>query len=111
MGKSQREKGGRGERKVLNDWLRSIWPDAHRNRNQFTDKRGKDLEGTGNLWVQVKHYKSDAPLSKLDECDPDNGKIAVLFSVPTDRKKRAKVCLYADDFLRIIQDIGVVYDD
>jgi len=110
MGKMQRDKGGRGERKVLNDWLRSIWPDAQRNRNQFTDKRGKDLEGTGKLWVQVKHYKSDAPLSKLDECDPDSGYIPVLFSVPTDRKKRAKVSLYADDFVKLLKDIGEAYD-
>ena len=112
MSKAQRDKGKRGERIAVH-YLRKVFPDAARDLNDVYAKSGVDLTNTGALLVQVKHYKKHAPISKLYEVqfEPNSDKIPVLFSLPTDRKERDTVTLYVDDFIRILEDIGVVYND
>ena len=110
MGKSQRDKGKRGERLTVNA-LQAIFPDAARDLNDAYAQRGIDLIHTGNLAVQVKHYKNHAPISKLNEIVPGDGEIPVLVSWPTNRKDGPVVALGLSDFIKILDDIGVAYND
>jgi len=53
MGKSQRDKGKRGEY-IARDWLKHIWPSAKRGANQSrAGNEAADVEGTP-FWVEVK---------------------------------------------------------
>ena len=110
MAKSQRDKGKRGERLVV-DALRPVFPDAARDLNDVYAKRGIDLIHTGKLAVQVKHYRNHAPISKLNEIVPGDGEIPVMVSWPTNRKDGPVVVLSLDDFTRILEDVGVAYDE
>jgi len=110
MGKSQRSKGQRGELKAC-ELLRRIFPAVTRDLNDVNEERGIDLKGTHKLAVQVKHYKKHVPFSKYKEIKPNSDEIAVLMSIPTDRKSIPMVALSVKDFLAILEDVGVVYDD
>ena len=110
MSRAQRDKGKRGEQMVVKA-LRPYFPTVGRDLNDVYAKRGIDLVNTGNLAVQVKHYANHVPLSKLAEVVPGPGQIPVLVSWPTDGKNKPLVALALDDFLRIIGDVGVVYDE
>lgn len=109
MSKTQRDKGKRGELKAA-AILRRVFPDVARDLNDVNAGRGIDLLETGNLAVQVKHYANHAPISKLAEVVPVNGQIPVLMSLPTNRRDRPVVVLYAEDFVRILEDIGEAYE-
>ena len=109
MSKAQRAKGQRGERKAA-EALRAVFPDAARDLNDVYAGRGIDLTNTGRLAVQVKHYATHAPISKLAEVKPANGQIPVLISWPTARGSQPAVVLALDDFVRILSDVGEAYE-
>jgi hypothetical protein len=56
MGKSQRDKGKRGERECVN-WIKEIYPDARRSANQSGGAAQPDVDGTP-YWVECKSGKS-----------------------------------------------------
>ena len=112
MSASQRKKGQRGENNVCKAYKQlGIFPDARRNLNDFNEARGIDLAETGNLAHQIKHYKNHVSISKINEIKPTGNQIPVLISWPTNRKDKPTVTVFFDDWLRILDDIGVVYDD
>ena len=108
MGKSQRDKGKRGERLACSK-LREVFPFVGRDLNDIYNKQGIDLVNTENLGIQVKHFVNHASLSKLNEVKPRDGRIPVLISWPTNRKDAPAVVLSLDDFITILNDIGVVF--
>jgi len=55
MGKSQREKGARGEREVANMFKIFGWHKAKRELSQYQQSSGRDLSGTQPFCVQVKN--------------------------------------------------------
>jgi len=110
MSKAQRDKGKRGEQKAVHI-LRPAFPDAARDLNDVYAKEGVDLTHTGRLAVQVKHYATHAPISRIEEVKPSDGRLPVLMSIPTDRKSRPTVTMYAEEFVQILCDIGLAYED
>ncbi len=111
MGKSQRDKGKRGERLAV-QILRPAFPNAARDLNDVYAKRGIDLIHTGRLDVQVKHYSGHVPINKYNEIIAGEGRIAVLISIPTHSPdSKPMVVLSAEDFLDILQDVGIVYNE
>jgi hypothetical protein len=106
MAKFSRDKGKRGERLVVQQ-LKPLFPGAARDLNDVYAERGIDLTNTGNLAVQVKHYKNHVPFSKFKEIVPDENQIPVLVSWPTNRKDEPMVALRLSDFIAILQDITI----
>lgn len=60
------------------------------------------------LRLQCKAYKKYAPISKIFEIQASDG-IPVL--VTKGDRLPPVVCLFESDFLDIIEDVGVVYED
>jgi len=106
-GKLSRNKGHGYERDIAKR-LRNLFPKARRQLEYHTeDAKGIDLQNTGNLRIQCKRYKDYCPISKIEEVR-GNG-IAVL--ITKGDHKRDVACLYLDDFINILEDIGVVYEN
>lgn len=109
MGKLSRTKGHSYEREVARD-LRETgnFPDAKRKLEyQESECIGIDIENAGSLDIQCKRLKKYAPITKIEEIHPMQGRIPVL--VTKADHKRSVACLYWEDFLEILKDIGVVY--
>ena len=107
MGKSQRDKGNRGEQQVVNILKRAGFDDATRNYADKVDGQGVDVFA-GNLLIQVKNYKKHAPLSKYDEIKRSDGFKAL---VTKGNRKPWMIALSLEDFLTIINDVVLVWDD
>jgi len=107
MSKFSRDKGKRGELKVCNI-LRPTFPNVGRHLEFQADEAalGKDLKNTDNLDIQVKNYAKHVSVSKLKEVNGTG--IPILWSMAN--REKDIIVLYADDFLKIINDIGVVYN-
>lgn len=105
MGKSQRTKGHSYERAVAKR-LRHIFPEAAR-QMEYQVSSGIDLANTGNLAIQCKRYKGYAPISKINEVETKNGRIPVL--ITKGDRLPDMVVLSLDDFIKILEDIGVAY--
>ncbi len=104
---NSRNKGHSYEREVVR-LLRRVFDTCERSQEGSSfDRNGVDIIGTGSLRIQCKRGRKYAPISKIDEIKIEG--ISVLWT-KGDRKKDV-VCLYAEDFLKIIQDIGVIYED
>lgn len=107
-GINARRKGLQYEREVVS-LLKSVFMDCERTQEgDSLDRAGVDIRGTGSLRVQCKRGRGYAPINKIEEVRCSHG-IPVLWT-KADRK-RSVVCLYEDDFLRIIKDIGVIFDE
>lgn len=106
-GRHSRTKGHSYEREIVNK-LKPLFPNAKRHlESQAVEAlKGIDLEHTGALKIQCKRLKNYAPINKLEEVNVSG--IPVLVT-KGDRKKDV-VCLYLDDFIKILEDIGIVYD-
>lgn len=101
-GKVSRNKGQRGERKVR-DKLRKLFPDCERELNDFQGDLGIDLRNTGKLSVQVKHFKTHASFSKIQEIKNPRGSYPLLVSWPTNPGTgKPMVAMYLDDFLEVV---------
>jgi hypothetical protein len=109
MGKMQRTKGHAYEREIAKA-LRRIFPDAQRNitESRGGEKNGIDLENTGRLAIQCKRYAKYAPIQKIKEV-PDGDHIPAL--VTRGDNKRTVICLYLDDFIDILEDVGTAYNE
>ena len=103
---NSRTKGHSYERHIVKQ-LREIFPDCERSQEgDSLDRAGVDLRGTGNLNIQAKRGRNYAPITKIEEVKVTDG-IPVLWTKGD--RKREVVAMYADDFVKILKDIGEVF--
>jgi len=109
-GKGARNKGLNFEREIAKQLREeNIFPNAKRHlESQLSECKGFDLDHTGNLKIQLKRNKKYCSISKLQEVQTEQGDIPMLLS-KGDHMEPVAV-LYWKDFLRIIKDIGEVYE-
>lgn len=105
MSKLSRTKGHSFERDVARR-LHPIFPDARR-QLEYQEGLGIDLTNTGNLAIQCKRYKKYVNPSMIEEV-PEGDHIPVLIT-QADRKKPI-ACLYLDDLIKILADVGEAYE-
>ena len=108
MGLRSRRKGHGYERTIAKQ-LRDegIFPEAQRQLEyQAHNAKGVDLENTGKLRIQIKRYKRYVNPSRIEEIKEEGIRALVTKA----DNKPAIVCLYWEDFLKIIKDIGEVYE-
>ena len=106
-GARSRTKGHSFERHIVNK-IKHLFPDIERVKaGDRLDLSGVDFRGSGRLLIQAKRNKSYASIRKIQEIKPTNG-IPVLWTKGD--REREIVCLYADDFIKILEDIGIVYE-
>ena len=107
-GRHAKQKGKRGEAEARDDF-KPAYPGCERvEPGGSIDRRGIDLHSTGSLRVQVKRNAKYCSVRKIEEVQCLENEIPVLWT-RGDRQK-AIVCLYAEDFVKILTDIGVAYD-
>ena len=106
MSAYQRTKGHGYEREVARA-LREIFPHVEREWEAHTGK-GYDLRNTGTLRIQCKRGKQYAPITKINEVPLSLDTIACL--VTRGDNTESVICLYLEDFIKMLNDIGVVYD-
>ena len=105
-GALSRRKGLRYEREIA-ERLRALFPSARRNVTEAQQGgQGVDLVGTGRLAVQCKRGRKYAPVARIEEI---NGAGVPVLITRGDRT-RDVACLYLDDLLAILGDVGIVYD-
>jgi len=105
-GKASRVKGLSFERWVANE-LKHIFPKAKRHLEfQFQECSGFDIDNTGKLKIQCKAYKDYAPISKIEEVKESGIPCLV---TKGDRKPPMIVLPFAE-FIKIIEDIGYLYE-
>lgn len=106
-GKRSRKKGHDFERECAKK-LRRLYPGAQRNLEyQSNNCYGVDIAGTGRLRVQCKRHRNYSPIGAIEEIRTSG--LPVLLTKGD--RKRTVACLYFDDLLSILEDIGVVYED
>ena len=88
--------------------MRPLFPAIERAWESHHGK-GYDLTNAGNLDIQCKRRKSSVPISMLWEVPSRDGRIAVL-AARSDRHE-ATVTLRLGDFVRLLEDVGVAFDD
>lgn len=109
MGKKSRDKGHNYEREIAKR-LRPLFPQAQRHLEyQQGEANGVDLANTGNLSIQCKRFKNYASITRIFEVQEVSGKIPVL--VTKGDRLPDMVVLSLDDFLAILDDVGVAYGD
>lgn len=105
-GAGRRRKGHDFERELVR-LLRPVFGDIERVKaGDRLDLQGVDLRGTGRLRFQAKRNRAYCSIRKIEEVRAEG--IPVL--VTKGDKLRAVACLYLDDLIEILQDIGVVYE-
>jgi len=107
-GKMSRTKGHSYERKTAQVFQKLGFKDAKR-QLEYQEGLGVDLANTGPFRVQCKRYKGYAPITKLEEVPKTSENIPLLIT-KADHKPDV-VALYLDDFIRILEDIGVAYEE
>lgn len=107
-GAASRRKGLNFERELAKRFREEgIFPDAKRHLEfQFSECAGYDLDNTGNLKIQAKRNKKYCSITKIEEVKEDG--IPVL--ITKGDGLRPVACLYLDDFIKIIKDVGEVYE-
>jgi hypothetical protein len=106
MGKSQRDKGNRGERAVVNMFKAAGYSGASRNYADKVDGDGVDV--TAGPWViQVKHYKGGVPMSKYGEIKRQGLRALV----SKQDRQDWMVTMRLDDLLEILKDVGVAWEN
>ena len=106
-GKMSRNKGLNFEREIAKTF-RKIFPNAERAIvGSSLDNAGVDIRGAGSLRIQAKRNKQYCPISKIEEVKLSDG---IPLLVTKADFKRPVACLYLEDFIKIIEDIGVIYD-
>lgn len=88
--------------------LRSIYPNAKRHlENQKAEAMGFDLDNTGPFRFQCKRYKKYVNPSRIEEVQFNKNQMPALIT-KGDHKKPI-VCLYLDDFIKILEDVGEAF--
>ena len=108
MSKKELDKGKNFERSIVREFKKAGFPDVKRN---LGETGGQDL-GTdvtaGNLAIQCKRYKLMPPTKFIKEVkDP----LRFHALVGKGDYEKTTITLYLSEFLAIMQDIGLVYED
>lgn len=103
MGKFSREKGKRGERRVVNS-LKHLFKNIARDLNDVYKKEGIDLLRSGGFAIQVKHYAKHVSLSKYKEIKPKDDRIPLLVSWPTEKDEEPLVIMSLENFKRLLEN-------
>lgn len=107
-GKTSRTKGHSYEREIVKRF-KKLFPNARRHLEyQSSEATGDDIAGTGPLRIQCKRGKRYSSIGKIKEIQGDHGIHCLV--TKGDREKDI-ICLYLDDFIAILDDIGVVYEE
>lgn len=108
-GKSARTKGLAYERHVVKR-LKPLFKNVCRALVGSIEDNVKkiDLRNTGALAIQCKRLKKYVSVNTIKEIQCSDNEIPVVWT-KADREPEV-VILYADDFIRMLEDIGVVYD-
>jgi len=103
-----RTKGHGFEREIAKR-LRSVFPEAKRKLEyQIDECQGIDLDKTGKLDIQCKRLAKYVSINTIKEVQAKPGRIPALVT-KADREP-AMIVLPFDEFLRIIEDIGYLYE-
>jgi len=87
--------------------LKPVFPEADRKiANDHKRENGADLVNTGNFAIQVKRYKKPAPITKLYEASGAGGMPVLL---TRGDGGEWLVAMRAEDWLRVLADIGEAY--
>ena len=106
--KTARRKGHQFERDVANKF-KKLYPFAKRHLEmQKAEALGFDIDNTGPFKIQCKAYKDYVPISRIKEAP--NGKNDIPLLITKGDNKPAVACMYLDDLLSILEDIGVAYE-
>jgi len=104
---NSRRKGHQYERDIVNK-LKKIFPKCKRRLEyQQLDVRGIDLDNTGSFSIQCKRGRRYAPVNTLEEV----GGTGIKMLITRADKKRSVACMYLDDLLMILEDIGEAYQE
>jgi len=105
MGKSQREKGKRGERRVATGY-RDAMPgaDVKRGWQARTGKDAPDVDAGGIFWVESKFGKQPSPRAALLQAEADAAKGAIPVAHIKDDGKPAFVVLSESDWLDMVRE-------
>lgn len=104
---NNRRRGHQFERDVVNQFKR-VFPDAKRKLEYQKDAcTGVDIENTGQLKIQCKKAKASVPINKIEEIKEPGTPCLVS---KTDRKP-AYITLPLWDFLRLLEDVGTVFEE
>lgn len=108
MSKLSRTKGHGFERACAKK-LRAVFPDCKRHLEmQKEEALGFDLDNTGPFRFQCKAYKKYAPVGKIEEVILEEGVIPAL--ITKGDSKKPVVCLYLDDFVKVIEQSSFFED-
>ena len=108
IGRAAKEKGDRGELKVVKMLQSAGFDDARRNYADKVDEQGVDVFA-GTLLLQVKNWGKEVPMSKYGEINRHDG-IRALVSNNTSTRGPWMITMKLKDFLAIAQDVGLLYD-
>jgi hypothetical protein len=72
------------------------------------EAKGYDLDHTGPFRFQCKAMKKYAPISCIEEVKDLKGTMPAL--ITKGDRKPAVVCMYFDDFIKILSDVGVAFE-
>ena len=101
MGKSQRKKGHEYERAIVR-YFKALGFDARRVL-EYQEAYGYDVVVENCLAIQCKRWKNYAPVNKIEEVDAPEMIPALV--TKADRKKPI-ICLYLDDFIKLMRLIS-----
>lgn len=109
-GKKSRTKGYGFEREIAKKFRsEGIFPEASRQLEyQANTALGVDLANTGNLRVQCKRSKSSIAISKIKEIKDSDGIHCLVSKVD---RQDTYITLKFADFLKILKDIGEVFEE
>lgn len=107
MGKLSRQRGCSYEREVVKE-LKKVFPECRRHLEFQVEEAvdGVDIVNTGKLRFQCKRGRKYCSLSKIKEIKKEGIKCLVTRA----DNENSIVCLYLDDFIKILEDIGTVYE-
>ena len=107
MGRSEREKGKRGERTTAKVIAERFNVDAHRGWQARDGADAPDVVGLSGWWIEVKSGKRLSPKAALEQADearkPDDVPVAVLRS----DRERPMAIMFWEDLLHLMQTAGV----
>jgi hypothetical protein len=103
MGRSEREKGKRGERATAREIAAKLGVDAHRGQQARDGADAPDVVGIDGWWIEVKTGKALSPKAALLQADearkPEDVPVAVL---RYDRE-RPMAIMYWEDLLHLME--------
>jgi len=109
MGKSQREKGKRGEREAARELTRLLGVPVTRSQQYKGGQHSADLVGAAGLHVEVKRTERLRLYEAMEQAAEDAGENAPIV-LHRRNGKRWLAILYLDDIVEVAEVIGEISD-